>query len=80
MKRMVLLGSTVTAAAEEVREEMAILDSEVGTYYGLDNVGPRVRELIQGLERAGKNRVYSWKSAWSKPTAAIEICSRCYEN
>ncbi len=44
-------NSTIVAAREQVSSdlggEVAILDLTVGTYYGLDEVGARVWELIQ---------------------------------
>ena len=51
MTRTVSLGSTVVATEGQVSsdlgDEVAILDFKVGMYYGLDNVGARVWNLIQ---------------------------------
>ena len=51
MKRTLSAGSCVVAARDQVSSdlggEVAILDLQGGTYYGLDAVGARVWELIQ---------------------------------
>jgi hypothetical protein len=58
--RTIWLGSTVVAAegqvSSEIGEEVAILDLKAGTYYGLDTVGARVWELIQGPKSVGEIR------------------------
>jgi hypothetical protein len=52
------LGSTVVAAEDqvssEIGEEVAILDLRAGTYYGLNAVGARVWELVQGPKRVSE--------------------------
>ena len=49
---MISLNSTVEAAKEQVSSdlgsEVAILNLKAGMYYGLDAVGARIWELIQG--------------------------------
>jgi hypothetical protein len=54
------VGSTVVAAKNQVSSdiggEVAILDLEAGTYYGLDEVGARVWELIQQPRRVSEVR------------------------
>ena len=51
MRRTVSVGSTVVAAKGQVSSdlggEVAILDLQGGTYYGLDAVGARIWGLIQ---------------------------------
>lgn len=51
MKRIVSKDMTVVAAKGQVSSdlggEVAILDLERGTYYGLDEVGTRIWELVQ---------------------------------
>lgn len=60
MRRTISLGSTVVAAEgqvySEIGEEVAILDLKAGTYYGLDAVGARVWELVQGPKSVGEIR------------------------
>jgi hypothetical protein len=60
LDRTIWLGSTVVAAegqvSSEIGEEVAILDLKAGTYYGLDTVGARVWELIQGPKSVGEIR------------------------
>ena len=51
MRRTVSVGSSVVAAKSQVSSdlggEVAILDLQGGTYFGLDDVGARVWSLIQ---------------------------------
>ncbi len=51
MKRTVSRDMTVVAAKGQVSSdlggEVAILDLERGTYYGLDEVGARIWEIVQ---------------------------------
>lgn len=51
MRRTVSVGSSVVAAEDQVSSdlggEVAILDLQGGTYYGLDAVGARIWSLIQ---------------------------------
>ena len=51
MKKQVSVDSTVVASDGQVSsdfgEEVAILDFKVGVYYGLDDVGARVWQLVQ---------------------------------
>jgi hypothetical protein len=51
MKSTVSRSSTVVAAKDQVSSdlggEVAILDLKAGMYYGLDEVGARIWELIQ---------------------------------
>lgn len=51
MRPKLSAGSSVVAAGDQVSTdlggEVAILNLETGTYYGLDAVGARVWELIQ---------------------------------
>lgn len=51
MKEKVSVDSTVVAAEGQVSsdfgEEVAILDFKAGVYYGLDDVGARVWQLVQ---------------------------------
>jgi hypothetical protein len=51
MKRIVSKDMTVVAAKGQVSSdlggEVAILDLERGTYYGLDEVGARIWQLVQ---------------------------------
>ena len=54
-------NDTIVVAAEDqvssdLGEEVAILDLKVGTYYGLDEVGARVWELIQEPRAVGDVR------------------------
>ena len=58
MAATISLGSTVVAAEDqvssEIGEEVAILDLRAGTYYGLNAVGARVWELVQGPKRVSE--------------------------
>jgi hypothetical protein len=60
LRRTISLGSTVVAAegqvSSEIGDEVAILDLTAGTYYGLDAVGARVWELVQGPKSVGEIR------------------------
>ncbi|MDP9478748.1 MAG: PqqD family peptide modification chaperone [Actinomycetota bacterium] len=51
MRRIVSGGSTVVATRDQVSSdlmgEVAILDLKAGVYYGLDDVGARIWNLIQ---------------------------------
>jgi hypothetical protein len=51
VKKQVSVDSTVVASAGQVSsdfgEEVAILDFKAGVYYGLDDVGARVWQLVQ---------------------------------
>ena len=51
MRRLVSRDSTVVATRDQVssdlKGEVAILDLKAGVYYGLDDVGARVWNLIQ---------------------------------
>ena len=51
MKKKVSVDSTVVASEGQVSsdfgEEVAILDFKAGVYYGLDDVGARVWQLVQ---------------------------------
>ncbi len=51
MKQKVSVDSTVVASEGQVSsdfgEEVAILDFKAGVYYGLDDVGARVWQLVQ---------------------------------
>jgi Coenzyme PQQ synthesis protein D (PqqD) len=51
MKRVISESSTVVAARDQVSSdlggEVAILNLSAGVYYGLDNVGARVWELLR---------------------------------
>ena len=51
MKKQVSVDSTVVASDGQVSsdfgEEVAILDFKAGVYYGLDDVGARVWQLVQ---------------------------------
>jgi len=51
VRRTVSVGSSVVAAEDQVSSdlggEVAILDLQGGTYYGLDAVGARIWSLIQ---------------------------------
>ncbi len=51
MKRTLSAGSSVVTAKDQVSSdlggEVAILNLEAGTYYGLDAVGARIWSLIQ---------------------------------
>jgi hypothetical protein len=42
-------------AAQRVRDEMAVLDADTGVYFGLDDVGARMWELL--AEHGGLQRV-----------------------
>lgn len=51
MKRTLTTSSSIVAAKDQVSSdlggEVAILDLESGTYYGLDAIGARIWNLIQ---------------------------------
>jgi hypothetical protein len=51
VKKQVSVDSTVVASAGQVSsdfgEEVAILDFKAGVYYGVDDVGARVWQLVQ---------------------------------
>lgn len=51
MRRMVSRNSTVVATRDQVssdlKGEVAILDLKAGVYYGLDEVGARIWNLLQ---------------------------------
>lgn len=51
MTSQITLNSTVSVSSEQVSSELAgeavILDLKSGNYYGLDEVGARIWELIQ---------------------------------
>lgn len=58
MNNSISMRSIVVATRGQVSsnlgDEVAILDLEGGTYYGLDNVGARVWELIQEPRTVGE--------------------------
>lgn len=60
MKSMVSVDSTVVAAESQVSsdlgEEVAILDFKAGIYYGLDEVGARVWQLVQEPKKVSEIR------------------------
>src|SRR5829696_5209881 len=60
VKSMVSVDSTVVAAESQVSsdlgEEIAILDFKAGIYFGLDNVGARVWQLVQKPKKVSEIR------------------------
>jgi hypothetical protein len=60
MKRKMSIDTNVVAAKDQVSsnlgDEIAILNLEAGTYYGLDAVGARIWTLIQEPKSVGQIR------------------------